>query len=132
MKNLPLYYITVLTRVTFLPTRDGGFRSRGLSKEASRCRIEAAANIRVEHPLTTLWTIHRHMDGLNRIHRAAPWPQAVGVGFEARLPCWLQGRLDNCLHHPVLSGRYAQGSLLPVVFGDVDPPDRSGFVSLEA
>src|SRR5262249_14469509 len=28
--------------------------------------------------------------------------------------------------------RYAQGFLLPVVFGDVDPPDRSGFVSLEA
>ena len=39
--------------------------------------IKAAANIRVEHPLTTILSIRRRMDGLNRIHRAAPWPKAV-------------------------------------------------------
>jgi hypothetical protein len=94
--------------------------------------IKAAANIRVEHPWTTLSTIHRHMDGLNRIHRAAPWPKAVGVGFKARLPFWLQGCLDDCLHHPVLSGRYAQGSLLPIVFRDIHPSDRAGLIPLEA
>ena len=94
--------------------------------------IKAAAHIRVEHPWTTMLTIHRRLDGLNRSHRAAPWPKARGVGFNARLPCWLQGRLDDCLHHPVLSGRYAQGSLFPVVFRDIHPSDRAGLVPLEA
>ena len=106
--------------------------SCGFLKEASTCRIEAAAHIRVEHPWTTIVTIRRRMDGLNRIHRAAPWPKAVGVGFKARLPFWLQGRLDDCLPHPVLSGRYAQGSLFPVVFWDVYPSDRPGLVPLQA
>ena len=77
-------------------------------------------------------TIQSSMDGLNRIHRAAPWPKAVGVGFKARLPFWLQGRLDDCLHHPVLAGRDAQGSLFPVVFRDRHPSDRAGLVPLEA
>ena len=94
--------------------------------------IKAAAHIRVEHPWTTMLPIHRRLDGLNRSHRAAPWPKARGVGFNARLPCWLQGRLDDCLHHPVLSGRDAQGSLVPVVFREIHPSDRAGLVPLEA
>src|ERR1700694_2049034 len=94
--------------------------------------IKAAANIRVEHPCTTVLLAQRHMDGLNRIHRAAPWPKAVGVGFKARLPFWLQGRLDDCLHHPVLAGRYAQGSLFPVVFRDIHPSVRAGRLTLVA
>jgi hypothetical protein len=76
--------------------------------------------------------MRRRMDGLHRLQRAAPWPKAVGVGFAARLPCWLPGRRDDCRPHPVLAGRYAHGAVCPVVFGDGAPPDRAGFVSLAA
>lgn len=104
----------------------------GFSKEASRCVIKAAAHSRVAHPWTPIVTRRRHLDGLNRLHRAAPWPKAVGGGCEARRPGWLQGRLAHGLHPPVLAGRSAHGSVLPVVLGDGDPPARAGCVSLEA
>ena len=73
-------------------------------KEASRCTIQAAADICVESPWTAGFLVQRRLEGFDRIHRAAPWPKAIGVGFKARLPFWLKGRLDDCLHHPVLAG----------------------------
>ena len=94
--------------------------------------IKAAASIRIEHPWTAVLSVQRRMDGLNSVHRAAPWTKAIGVGFKARFPFWLQSRLDDCLHHPVLAGWYAQGSLLPVVFGDIYPSDGSRFIPCKA
>src|SRR4029434_2298010 len=92
--------------------------------------VKAAADICVEYPWTAGLLVQRRMEGFDRIHRAAPWPKAIGVGFKACLPFWLQGRLDDCLHHPVLAGRYAQGSLLPVVLRDVYPSNGSPLVPL--
>ena len=99
-------------------------------KEASRCTIQAAADVRVQNPWAGAVLAQRDMDGFNRIHCAAPWSASIGVRFKACLPFWCQGRLDDGLHHPVLSGQYAQGSLLAVVFGDIDPSDRFGLVPL--
>src|SRR5215475_15945566 len=66
--------------------------------------VKAAADICVEYPWTAGLLVQRRMEGFDRIHRAAPWPKAIGVGFKACLPFWLKGGLDDCLHHPVLAG----------------------------
>src|SRR5712691_5628218 len=94
--------------------------------------VKAAANICVQYPRTTVFPVHSRVHCCDRIHCAAPWSKAIGVGFEPCLPFWFQGRLDDGLHHPVLAGRYAQGSVFPVVFGDIHPADWSGLVPLEA
>src|SRR6516162_8636741 len=101
-------------------------------KEASRCMIQASANVRIEYPLTTVLPVHSRVDGFNCIHRAAPWSESVGVRFKTRFPLRLQCRLDDCLHHPVPSSRYAQGSLLAVVLRDIYPSNRFGLVPLQA
>ena len=76
--------------------------------------------------------IGRRMHGLNRLHRAAPWSKSIGVRLEACLPCRVQGRCNDCLHHPVFSGRYAQRSLLAIVLRDIHPSDWSRLVPLQA
>src|SRR5215471_16563049 len=88
--------------------------------------VKAAADVRVQDPYTRAMPAQRVMERFDRIHRAAPWAKAIGVGFKTCLPLWLQGRRDNCLHHPVLPGRYSQGSLRPVLFRYIDPLHRPG------
>lgn len=94
--------------------------------------VKAAAHLRVEHPWTTVLTTRRLEHGLHRLPRAAPWSQARGVCCTACLPFWLQSRLADGLHDPVLAGRYAQGSVFPVVLRDVHPSDRLGCIPLQA
>ena len=94
--------------------------------------VKASANVGVEYPWTTVFPTHSRVDSFNSVHRATPWPKSIGVRFKSCLPFWLQGRFNNCLHHPVLPGRYAQGSLLSIVFGNVHPSDRFGLVPLQA
>jgi hypothetical protein len=129
MHNMSICY-------TSSPARRGRYRSSGMSygflKEASTCVIEAAADVGVEYPLTTVFSIHSRVDSFNSVHRATPWPKSIGVRFKACRPFWFQGSFNNCLHHPVLPGWYAQGSLLSIVFGDIHPSDRFGLVPLQA
>ena len=94
--------------------------------------VKTSAYVSIKHPLTTILAVHSCMDGFNSIHGAAPWSKSIGVRLKAMFPFWLQSCFDNCLHHPVLSGRYAQGSLLAVVFGDIHPSDRLRLVPLQA
>jgi len=94
--------------------------------------VTAAAEGRVEPPGTAVLVGQRRREGFDGLERAASWPNASGVGGNARGPGWLQGRLDAGLPPPVLAGRYAQGSVWPVVLGERDPSDRSGFGPLAA
>ena len=65
----------------------------------------AAAALRVESPWTALLPSGRRRHGLQRLHRAAPGAQSLGVRLAACLPCRFQGRGNDGLPHPVLSGR---------------------------
>jgi hypothetical protein len=94
--------------------------------------VKAAADVGVQDPWAGAVLAQCDRDGLNRIHCAAPWSASIGVRFKACLPFWFQSRFDDGLHHPVLSGRYAQRSLLAIVFGDIHPSDRFGLVPLQA
>ena len=67
--------------------------------------VTAAAARRVESPWTALLPIGRRLHGLQRLHRAAPGAQSLGVRLAACLPCRFQGRGNDGLPHPVLSGR---------------------------
>ena len=67
--------------------------------------VTAAAALRVESPWTALLPIGRRRHGLQRLHRAAPGAQSLGVRLAACLPCRFQGRGNDGLPHPVLSGR---------------------------
>src|SRR5262245_52476001 len=100
--------------------------SDGFLKEASTCRIEAAADIRIEHPSTGVLTADSVKDGFDCIHRAAPWSESVGVRFEACLPLRFQSRFDDGLHHPVLAGRDAEGPVWPGGLGKVTAADQCG------
>ena len=66
--------------------------------------VQAAADVRVQDPWAGAGLAQRGMERFDRIHRAAPWAETIGVGFKARFPCRFQSRLDDCLHHPVLAG----------------------------
>ena len=94
--------------------------------------VQAAADICVASPWTAGLVVQRPREGCARIHRAAPWPTAIGVGCKACRPCWRKGRLDDGLPHPVLAGWYPPGALLPVVLRDVHPADGSRLVTFKA
>ena len=113
-------------------TSGGGAYGQCGQQGAMSTMVKAAADIGVESPWTAGLVVQRPMEGFDRIHRAAPWPKAIGVGFKACLPCWLKGRLDDGLHHPVLAGWSTPGSLLTVVLRDVHPSDGSRLVPLKA
>ena len=115
------------------PSAHRGGEDRQFGQQGARGYVvKTAADVCVEHPCTAVLLAQCRMEGFHGIHRAAPWAEALGVGFKTRLPLRFQGCFDDCLHHPVLSGRYAQGALLAVVFWDVYPSDRPGLVPLQA
>ena len=76
--------------------------------------VKAAADVRVQDPWAGAVLAQRDMDGFNRVHRAAPWSESIGVRFKACLPFWFQGRFDDALHHPGLSGRDTQSKRPPL------------------
>jgi hypothetical protein len=93
--------------------------------------VKTAADVCIQYPLATVSLTHSSMDSLDGVHGTASWPKSVGIGCKARFPCWLQCCFDNCLHHPVLHGRYPQGSLRAVVLWDIHPTDWFWLVPLE-
>src|SRR6516164_9769047 len=78
-------------------------------KEASRCMIQASADVRVENPSTGVFTTDSVEDGFNGIHRASSWSKTIEVRLKACLPLWFQGCFNHGLHYPGLPGWYAQG-----------------------
>src|ERR1044071_2975820 len=60
--------------------------------------VKAAADVRVQDPWAGAVLSQRGMERFDRIHRAAPWSETIGVGFKARFPFRFQSRLDDCLH----------------------------------
>ena len=85
--------IVVLKRAIFLPTHSGGLRSHGLSKEASRCRIEEAFDVDRYHiairpVLPALVSLRRRIFGKGRgcshtLGRRFPQPQVCGDARKA-------------------------------------------------
>ena len=94
--------------------------------------VKAAAAGRVHEPWAGAVLAQRAMEGCQRGHRAAPWSASRGVRCPACLPCGFQGRFAECLHHPGLSGRDAQGAWRAVVCGDRHPAARVRRVPLQA
>ena len=78
--------------------------------------IEALGDVGIEDPLAAARLGQRPVESLDRVHGAAPWPEAVAVRLEAR-PLQFQCQVDERLHHPIQHGRYAQGRSLPSPFG---------------
>ena len=122
-----------LDHAGFEPASDRGGEHRQ-TREQRRVidAIEALGDVGIEDPLAAARLGQRPVEGLDRVHGAPSWPEAVAVRLEARLPFRLQRQLDERLHHPIQHGRYAQGPLLAVALRDVDPADRLGAVALEA
>jgi site-specific DNA recombinase len=67
--------------------------------------VKTAAYVCIQHPWTTIFTIHSRMDSFDGVHGTASWPKTVGMGLKACFPLWLQYCFDYCLHDPVLDGR---------------------------
>jgi len=67
--------------------------------------VKTAAYVCIQHPWTTIFTIHSRMDSFDGVHGTASWPKTVGIGLKACFPLWLQCCFDYCLHDPVLDGR---------------------------
>jgi hypothetical protein len=70
-------------------------------------------------------------DGFQGVLGSEPRPESEGRGSrEVRLEDRLQHQLGRRLHHPVPDGRYPQGAVFAVAFGDLHPPDRLGAIGL--
>jgi hypothetical protein len=122
-----------LNHAGFEPASDRGGEDRQ-TREQRRVldAIEALGDVGIEDPLAAARFGQRPVEGLDRVHSAPSWPEAVAVRLEARLPSRLQRQFDERLHYPIQHGRYAQGPLLAIALRDVNPADRLGAVTLKA
>src|SRR5512132_3806886 len=121
------------TTPAFSQRRDHGGEHRHARQQRRMIDgVEALGDVGIEDPLAAALAGERDMDGLDRIHRASPWPETVAVRLEARLPLRLQRQLDDGLHYPVRDRRYAQRPPPAVALRDINPTDRLGMVALEA
>jgi hypothetical protein len=84
--------------------------------------VEVAAQVGIDHGAVS--SIDQAVHGTNRIVRAAP--SSVGVLFlgQIRLEDGFEHDDGSHLRDPFLDRRYAQRSLFPVGFGDVNAPHR--------
>src|SRR5678815_1437985 len=82
--------------------------SHGFSKEASRCRIETAGDIGIEHVSGV------SLDGfpylLHRLLACSSGSAAKTVGCKLRCPFWFSGHFDQHLRGPLMHARDAEGA----------------------
>ena len=95
--------IVVLKRAIFLPTYSGGLRSHGLSKEASRCRIEVAGYVSFNDPLVegSAVTGESIADVCHCVIGASIWPESIGVDTKVSFPYGFQDHAEGFLYNPV-------------------------------
>lgn len=94
--------------------------------------VKTTANVGIEYPCTARPLIEGGVDGFDCVHCTSSRSEAVRVGLKTCFPFWFEGGFDDCLHHAVTHGGYAQRSLFVVALGDVDPSNRLGLVTFEA
>ena len=85
--------------------------------------IEKGADICVKHPVH-LPPFEPHRQCVQRVMRAASWPEPVGETKEVDLVDGVEHRDGGELHDLVLQRWYAKRSLPPILLRDVRPPDR--------
>jgi site-specific DNA recombinase len=93
--------------------------------------VEAAGDVRIEHPFTCPGRRQGCVKGDNCVHRAPPRPEPIAVRLEARLPFGFQRHLDEHLQGSIPDCGDAQGPLSAVRFWNVDPSDRLWSIALE-
>ena len=95
--------IVVLKRAIFLPTHSGGLRSHGLSKEASRCRIEVAGYVAFYDPLVegSAVTGESIADVCHCVIGASIWPESIGMDTEIGFPYGFQDHAEGFLYNSV-------------------------------
>src|SRR6478736_3849202 len=67
---------------------------------------------------------------LDRVHRPASGPVAVGIVLEVSLEDGFDHDLDGSLNHTITNGRNAERTLATIRFGDHHPPYRIRSVCL--
>src|SRR5215813_15602411 len=94
--------IVVLKRAIFLPTYSGGLRSHGLSKEASRCRIEAFCDVGIQNVFGFM--ADDRENGFDRIVTGPARSEAVAVGGKACFPFGFEHTVGQRLEGAVVYG----------------------------
>ncbi len=102
-----------------------------MNRRAVCRRLQAAADVRIEHPLTAPFVVQGRVEGRDRVMTGPARAEPVGVGLEAALPFRFERHLDDGLHDAVLHGGNPQGPLSAVRLGNVHAANRPRAVSLE-
>lgn len=93
-----------------MPTHYGWLPSRGLSKEASRCRIEKLLQVDIHHVAVALLNVGLGLG--DRLVGGPSWPKAIAERGKRGVPPPLQHLQHRLLDQPVKHARNAQFAFL--------------------
>jgi len=86
--------------------------------------VKAPFDVSLYDPEVSVPIVDPSAQGLDAIHRASPWSEAIGHWQEVTLINGFQHHLEKHLHSAVFHRRDTQGSHLAIVFWDVSPLHR--------